>query len=193
MDDLIHIVSGMEVPDSIAADIETAHEKGQAAFSNFCQTRQLSGDKTLHDPIPKLKIKSFEDVDKTVLVQQKSKSKEYYIKAKHNLMARLIITGRARGISIDNLMQYSLGPVPMSLAYIDGSLMKTDKAKLLHYLEETVPNSKAEGIPEGLAWVIDAMEIIQKIPIGEILKTFGGLAKLYLEKIPPLQRRRKPL
>ena len=70
----------------------------------------------------------------------------------------------------------------MSLAYIDGSLMKTDKAKLLHYLEETVPNSKAEGIPEGSAWVIDAMEIIQKIPIEEVPKTFGGLAMFYLEK-----------
>ena len=117
-----------------------------------------------------------------MLVQQKSKNKEHYIKAKHNLMARLIITGRARGISIENLMQYSLEPVPMSLAYIDGSLMKTDKAKLLHYLEETVPNSKAEGIPEGSAWVIDAMEIIQKIPIEEVPKTFGGLAMFYLEK-----------
>ena len=129
MDDLIHIVSGMEVPDSIAADIETAHEKGQAAFSNFCQTRLLSDVEKLHDPIPKLKIKSFEDVGKTVLVHQKSKSKEHVIKAECILMARLIITGTARGISIDNLMQYSLGPVPMSLAYIDGSLMKTDKAK----------------------------------------------------------------
>ena len=79
----------------------------------------------------------------------------------------------------------------MSLAYIDGSLMKTDKAKLLHYLEETVPNSKAEGIPEGSAWVIDAMEIIQKIPIGEVPKTFGGLAKLYLEKILSIAKKNK--
>ena len=79
----------------------------------------------------------------------------------------------------------------MSLAYIDGSLMKTDKAKLLHYLEETVPNSKAEGIPEGSAWVIDAMEIIKKIPIGEIPKTFGGLAKLYLEKILSIAKKNK--
>ena len=57
MDDLIHTVSGMEVSDSTAADIEMAHEKGQEAFSNFCQTRLLSDHKKLHDPIRKLKMK----------------------------------------------------------------------------------------------------------------------------------------
>ena len=106
-------------------------------------------------------------------------------------MVRLVITGNARGISIDNLMQYSLGPVPMSLAYPDGSLMKTNRAKLLHYLEETVPNSKVENVPHGSAWIIDAMEIIQKIPVGEVPKTFGGLANLYLEKVFSIARKNK--
>ena len=38
-------------------------------------------------------------------------------------MARLVIIGRERGIKIEDLMVYTLGPMPLSLADQDGGLM----------------------------------------------------------------------
>ena len=40
-----------------------------------------------------------------------------------NLMARLVIIGRERRIKMEDLMVYTLGPMPLSLADQDGGLM----------------------------------------------------------------------
>ena len=73
VEDLINIVSGIEVSEPVATCIKTAHTKGEEAFANFCQTHLVGNAKKLHDPLTKLNIKSFENVGKTVQIQKKSK------------------------------------------------------------------------------------------------------------------------
>ena len=69
------------------------------------------------------------------------------------------------------VLQYSLGPLPWALATPDGNLAKTNKAKLMHLLEEgTEPE---EDIP---AWILDGMAILQSL--NQLPRTFGKLAKL---------------
>ena len=179
--DLVHIVSGVVVPDAIAKDIQSASEKGELCFKEFCQDRLLSDKKGFHDAIKNPKLKSFSDVGK--VAKTKSGGKETVLKSERNLMARLVIIGRERGIEIEELLVYTLGPMPLALAYPDGGLMKTQKAKLLHNLEEKTPSCVARSVAPSSVWIVDAMAILQSISIREIPKTFGELATLYLKKV----------
>ena len=56
--------------------------------------------------------------------------------ADRNLFARLATIAQTRSVDMCLVLAFPLGPVPWSLASPDGSLVKTNKAKLLHYLEE---------------------------------------------------------
>ena len=184
--DLVHIVSGVVVPDAIAKDILSAPEKGELCFLEFCQDRLLTNKKGFHDAIKNLKLKSFSDVGK--VTKTKSKQKETILKSERNMMARLVIIGRERGIKIEDLLTYTLGPMPLALAYPDGGLIKTNKANLLHYLEDKTPSSVATIVPPNSVWVLDAMAILQGISLREIPKTFGELATLYLKKVGKFAR-----
>ncbi|XP_077972179.1 uncharacterized protein LOC120332986 [Styela clava] len=180
-EDLIHIVSGVVVPKVIASDIMTAEERGRFCFTQFCKDRLLSNKKSFHDTISNLKLKSFSSVGK--IIKTKCSQKEMDLKSERNLMARLAIIGRERGIKIEDLLKYSLGPLPLSLAYTDGGLMRTSKAKLMHYLCESIPSSIAKGLPTESVWILDAMAVLQSINHRNIPKTFGDLAALYLLKL----------
>ena len=98
-------------------------------------------------------------------------------------MARLVVIGRGRGIKTEDILVYTLGPTPLSLACPDRGLMKTHKANVLHYLEDKTPSSVASRVPPNSVWILDAMAILQSINLREIPKTFGELATLYLKKV----------
>lgn len=87
-----------------------------------------------------------------------TKGREISLKADCDLFARLIVGGNSRKIDMSEMLVHSLGPLPAALAHFDGSLMKTDKAKLLHFLEAVVnPPKTVNNIPEGSTWVWDGM------------------------------------
>ena len=60
------------------------------------------------------------------------------IKAKRNIVGQLVLLSVQNDINLQVTLSYPLGPVPWSLATADGMPIKTDKAKLLHYLESSV-------------------------------------------------------
>ena len=179
--DLIHVVSGVVVPEAVAKDILSAYEKGEICFREFCQDRLMTNKKGFHDSIRTLKLLSFTDNGKTT--KMTSKTNETTLRSQRNLMARLVIIGRERGIKIEDLMVYTLGPMPLSLAYQDGGLMKTNKANLLHYFEIKTPSPFVFILPSNSVWLVDAMAILQSISLRELPNTFGELAALYLAKV----------
>ena len=58
------------------------------------------------------------------------------------------------------VMKYALGPIPWSIATVDGSLVKTDKSKLLELLESGTDT--LEEIPAA-AWAVDGMAVLQAL------------------------------
>ncbi len=76
------------------------------------------------------------------------------------------------------VLSYPLTPVPLSLAHVDGSLNKTDKAKLLHFIEGRIVSCPPPSIDVN---VIDAMFMIHSLVALPI--TYGELAKEILQKI----------
>ena len=63
---------------------------------------------------------------------------------------------------LKELLSFSLSPVALLLASLDGSLYKGCKASLLHRLEESIPLSDLQSLA-GAVQIFDAMVIMQQI------------------------------
>lgn len=84
-----------------------------------------------------------------------------------------------KGISLKDVLKFSLGPVSWSLANVDGSIYKSVKSKLLQSLEKEIPS--LEEVPTNSTFIYDGMCIIQQLPCG--LNTFGTIYDFVLRKI----------
>ena len=68
----------------------------------------------------------------------KLKERELVVRADRDFFARVLVIAQSRGIDLCHFLQYSIGPVPWSLATPDGQLRKTLKSVLLSQLEKDV-------------------------------------------------------
>ena len=124
-----------------------------------------------HDKMIKLKLKTFGDLSKKMKVH-KGTSKEVIIKADRALFAQMIIIAENRKLKMNDVLCHPLGPLPWSLASVDGSLRKTNKASLAKELQKNM--TAADMIPQPCAQIIDGMAMVQKIRGDQ--KTFAEVA-----------------
>ena len=103
------------------------------------------------------------------------------MKADRSLFGRIIIIGQNRKIDIRELLQYSLGPLPWSLATTEGFPRKTNKEALANALQKDV--QLADGHPRNSATIINGMSIVQKLNVGGGQTTFGMVAYSLLTKV----------
>ena len=82
------------------------------------------------------------------------------VRADRDLFARLLIVAQNRALDIKDVLRYELGPMPWLLASVDGSLVKTNKAKLMECMENNTLH--VEQILPNVAVMIDAMAILLK-------------------------------
>ena len=92
-------------------------------------------DKILN-PIKTNKLKTFSTIGKTAIVRLISEIVS--IKTSSDTFNRLLIICKRRDIDLEELLSYTLSPVPMSLGTTAGTPCKTDKAKLMHELKKDV-------------------------------------------------------
>ena len=71
---------------------------------------------------------------------------------------------------------HPLGPLPWTLAKLDGTLRKTNKASLAKELQMNV--QAADVIPQPLACLIDGMALVQRLKDGQ--KTFAEITESLL-------------
>ena len=97
-----------------------------------------------------------------MLEQQKLSvnGKDVVIRADRELFARLLIIREKRGISIKELLKYSLGPIAWSLATPQGNIFKSVKSKLLKALEEKI--TFVDHVPQESARVYDECVLCSK-------------------------------
>ena len=118
----------------------------------------------------------------------KAAGREITMKAGNKLFARLLLVGNVRKIQLKEMLKYNLGPVPLAISSLQGTLVKTSKATLLHYVEEAVENPLVDVIPEGSVWVLDGMVMFQQLRNRDIPEKFGDLAISLLTRIIRLAR-----
>lgn len=66
----------------------------------------------------------------------KIKDKTLTLKADRDVFARLLVICGKREVSLKEVLIFSLGPIPWSLATSDGGFVKTVKSKLLEAIEK---------------------------------------------------------
>ena len=181
-DHLYCISSGRRVPADAASDLLDVNTHGQTAYRDFVQERLVQRTTSFHAPIKRLKLKTFASIAVSREVSStKRKTKE--LVAERNLFGQLILLSIAHHISLEKVLEYPLGPVPWSLAMADGTPTKTNKAKLLHKLEngQTVVEK-----PTNISYVIDGNATFHELM--QIPNTFEELALKIFSHLPRCNR-----
>ena len=179
--ELVHLSSGTIAPSEVAEDMKTMLQKGETAAVEFMKTHIIGAERNMHSTLKKTKLQTFSVVGKKVL----SKSKEGELVAVKNsktLFAKMLLIAKSRKLQMEEVLKYFLHPFPGSLATSEGDLVKTAKSKLLHKIEEDVPNASVD-LPavENKAYILDAMAVLQTLPV--IPEMFGELATKLLTMV----------
>lgn len=172
-DNLYCLSTGKSVPNDIKTNLLNCQELGM----RWCQEFE---DGCHHDParfekpIPRCKVKNFASI--AIKTSVKSNKKVVELQGTRDLFGRLLFLSSKNNLDLNKVFSFPLTPVPLSLAHVDGSPNKTDKAKLLHKLENEV-HSTIPGSPVDVT-IVDGMFLLhtlQNLPV-----TFGEVASLIL-------------
>ena len=176
---LINMASGLEAPNDVKRDLLEAQSRGELALGEFVEKRIRTNDTSFYDPIKRCKLKTFATMKAKKIC--KVKEKAVTIRAERGIFAKLLVIREKRDtVTMKELISYSLGPIPWSLALPDGGLVKTTKSTLLNALEADVPH--LETLPRGLTFVYDGMVILQQLSTAH-LDTFGDISDFVFKRI----------
>ena len=177
-ENLVSLCSGVTASDNIAANLLQAEKKGEAQLKKFCEERLVECKVPFYETMHKLNLKTFRSLQKQATV--KVKGKEVILKADRDIFARMIVIAQSRKLDLREVFKHTLGPVPWPLSNADGSFTKTAKVKLVDTIEKDV--DPLPQTPDGSAWIIDLMAVLQSLSTSEIPETFQELAKVVLRK-----------
>eukprot|EP00794_Sanderia_malayensis_P021369 gene21369-23451_t len=176
---LFNIASGLVASPDVSRDLLNAGSCGEAALQSFFKERVNSGEKPFYDAIPRCNLKSFAALKVKKLCKLKEKS--ITINAERGIFANLlVICEKWETTSMRDLLLFSLGPIPWSLALPDGGLAKTVKSKLLSALESDVPS--LEMLPDDTVYVYDGMVLLQQLDAIH-LDTFGDISDFLFNRV----------
>ena len=129
-DVLINISSGIQASQEVTNDLMNAKNIGNSSFEEFMEDRLKSEKKSFYDPIKRLSLKTFASM--RVKKEIKLKGKAVTLLAERNIFGRLLAISKDReGLSLKQVLAYSLSPIPWCFGLPDGGLVKTVKSKLL--------------------------------------------------------------
>jgi len=187
-DSLSNITTGVVLPPEVAEKLVKSAEQGLVQMKGFIQARLNANTISFWEPIPSLKVKTFNITAKKASVKT-SREKLVAIAEDRDLFGRLLIVARVRQIDLREILSYELSAVPYSLAHSDGTLRKTTKSVLLHNLEGdvTVEPSLSPSTTLPTAHIVDGMALIHTIKFAGA-STFGELAAKYYEIITSYYR-----
>ena len=179
-DSMINIASGKVATADVSRDMNCAKDIGEQKCKTFISEQLLSEEPDLFATIKATKLSTFSTMDKKTKVKT---SKGQIVELKNDLkfISRLLAVGKARDVDMKEVLTYSLRKFPSPLSTVDGQLVKTPKAKLLHILEGRVEDSAIDQLPPNNALILDGMALIQTIK--RIPETFGALVKVIINRI----------
>ena len=140
--ELLSLSSGAVLENDAANFLLNAEQIGEAQFTEFAQTNLFVEKPDIFTPLKKTRLPTFSSGKKTML--KNSKGKEIAVKMNRNFFARLLIVAKSREIDMKEVLSYSLGIYPLSLATASGGLVKMAKHKLFHILESKGENDEVD-------------------------------------------------
>ncbi|XP_049455367.1 uncharacterized protein LOC125902797 isoform X2 [Epinephelus fuscoguttatus] len=163
-DHLYNIASGAPVPLEVEIDMMRADTVGMEAKEAFIKDRFQNGnpEETFFEPIKRQKLKTMEASNKTIKLTT-SQGKLIQYSEQSNLAFMLLVKSQLlkEPLNIDELMRYSLTPVPPSLGTADGFFAKSNKASMLHFLLEDSPEEVP--YPKDAFYIQDGMALFHTL------------------------------
>ena len=139
-DEALYCIStGQVIPSNIAQDILNIASDGEKWFSD-CRDGCFVDPSHFEKPIPRHKMKIFSPAVVTTILKIKDK-KILEVKGTSDLFGCLLYLAAERQVNLLKVFSYPLIPVPLSLSQLDGAMNKTDKAKLMHALEDRMTSN----------------------------------------------------
>ena len=191
-----NIVSSAIVPANVKTDLLSFAKEGQNRFEEFVQNRLLqTSSVSIWEPMRKLKLKTFANcMEKTKVCLG---DKVVKLKEERELLGRFLIIQGSRPELVpkleDTVGEYEMSVVPRSLCTVDGSLyIPSDKAKLMHAIEEAKDSQLAESPQEGdgimmdiqhRVLIVDAMAVLQNMKKTAMMKKVNELKDAFIQLI----------
>ena len=174
---LVSISTGIQTTDRVTQDMLKARDLGQKSMEAFLTDRLCNSESSIFDPIKKLKLATFATMNKKKIC--KLKGKEISLRSSKDLFCKVTIIAQKRSINLNQLFEYPLGPLPLSLAETVGTLKKSAKSTLLHKVEG--PVEPATAVPDEYAFIADGMACVRQIKTSHL--TYRELANHLLKFI----------
>jgi hypothetical protein len=159
-EELISLASGQVLETTAADRLLGAEQLGEEQFSKFMKNKIFSEEPDIFAKLERNKLQTFLTGKKVV---KNSKGKEASVKLNRNFFARLLVIAKNREIDLKEVLSYSLGSYPLSLATSTVGLVKTAKSKLLEIVESEAGNPAEVDIRsfQGNVLIVDAMAVLQ--------------------------------
>jgi len=175
---LFCLSSGQPALEDVAEDLLKYVDAGNHTAADFVQSRLLSCTSKFHDRMKKMSLKTFQAMA-VKCTMSSTKKKAVEVKAERNLLGRLVVTRQE--ISLQRLFEYPLVPIPWALATADGALVKTNKAQLMHFIEDMTIKD-ATSMPETAVHVVDGNALLQGLV--HLPEIFEDLASIVFNILP---------
>lgn len=188
-DQLVSLVSGVVATSAAQEGMLNVVAIGETQLEEFVSDRMISSKKDFHAPIKQNKLNTFCQPKKKV---SKAQAKAKVQEQDRSLFTRLLVVSRTRNVDLKEVLSYPLSNISHPLATADGSMAKTNKALLLQAIEKDFSNSNyivESHEASETAIIIDAMALIQALPISSIPATFRLLGGVVLRSIQSLAKR----
>lgn len=92
-DEICDLASGMAAPKKLEEDLLMAYDKGEETMTAFIKKRLTTNEVPFYDPIPKLKLATFDSV---TLGPVKIGGRDVILKADRDLFARLLVVAQTK-------------------------------------------------------------------------------------------------
>ena len=179
---LYNLASGAPVPLDVEIDVMQAEVKGKNQKDAFIRDRLATGcsAELFFEPIPRLKLKTMAACNKTAKLKT-SDGKIIQYKEQSDLAFMLLIKSQVldEPLDLDELLTYSLFPVPYIFATADGFFAKTNKAKMLHFILEAYTD--LPHYPNDCFHIEDGNALIHILK--DLPPTFGEICLMILDQI----------
>ena len=171
--DLTNIVTGQVASKEVQESLHNFLERGEAKNREFVTNRVTTmKTKSFWETEPRLKIKTFSDMKKPILNNDRHK----LILDSEVLFRRLLVVSKQQKVNLENVLTHELSATSPTLFHDDGSMRKTAKSDLTKKLEERVHSITGQLTGSlSTAYIIDGMALIQGIP-DTVFLTFRDLA-----------------
>ena len=180
--ELYNLSSGMSKEDGVEALIDMQNN-GKIIAEKFLEKRILTSEKKFHDPLPRVKVPSFQET--TITIKRDKKVKLVY--ANRDIISKLLSLSAKfeKPVDFQKASTHPLYPFPLSMAFPDGSKRETQKSKLLQEILPDIPERTGEIniAKDQCVYVVDMIAQL-RMCLSMIPDTFEQLVLKFVRSLP---------